>query len=304
MKPKRGNELIDVDEALGFQLPDLETSYQERDLILYALGVGAGNTPHPKKDLQLVYENHSDGFRPLATYGVVPAVNALFKLLVEGQPAPGLHYGLERVLHGEQYLEVLKPIPLAATLRHSARISNIFDKGKHALVVTHIDTFDVKSGELLFRNDVSMIIRGAGGWNGERGPPSTTNEPPSREPDIVALEKTADNQALLYRLSGDLNPLHVDPDFAGMFSLDKPILHGLCTFGFVGRAVIDAFAQGDPRRFKSMSARFAEPVFPGETLKIEMWQENVSRVLVRASVVERAAVVISHAAVVCGTPFL
>lgn len=296
-KSKGGNQFIDVDLALGHELPEQTTKYDERDLALYALGVGAGRNPTDTKDLHVVYERHGDGFFALPTYGVIPALNAIFKLASEGKTAPGLNYGLDRILHGEQYLEVLRPLPAAAKLKHKARISEILDKGKHAIVVTHIDSYDADSGELLVKNDVSMVVRGAGGWGGERGPSVEVNVPPERPADVVVNEKTDASQALLYRLSGDWNPLHVDPEFATAFGFDRPILHGLCTFGFVGRAAINAFANGDPRTFKSIKVRFAESVFPGETLKIELWKESELRVLVRATAVERNKVVISNAAV-------
>ncbi len=296
-RSKGGNEFIDVDQALGYELPELESSYDERDLALYALGVGAGKDPGDPKDLHLVYERNGEGFYSLPTYGVVPALNAIFKMASEGQTAPGLNYGLDRILHGEQYLEVMRPLPEKATLKHKARISEILDKGKNAIVVTHLDSYDAKTGELLVKNDVSMVVRGAGGWGGERGPATDVNQAPERAPDAVITEKTSENQALLYRLSGDWNPLHVDPEFATMFGFEKPILHGLCTFGFAGRAVVSAFAKGDPRTFKSIKVRFADSVFPGETLKIEMWKVNDLKVLLRATVVERNKVVLSNGVV-------
>jgi 3-hydroxyacyl-CoA dehydrogenase/3a,7a,12a-trihydroxy-5b-cholest-24-enoyl-CoA hydratase len=296
-KSKGGNEFIDVDQALGYQLPETKSRYDERDLALYALGVGAGKNPTDPKDLHVVFERNGDGFYALPTYGVVPALNSFFKSMAEGGSAPGLNFGLDRILHGEQYTEVLRPLPPSAELLHKARIADIFDKGKNAIVVTHVDTYDAKTGELLVKNDISILARGSGGWGGDRGPSADVNVPPARAPDAVVTEKTSESQALLYRLSGDWNPLHVDPEFATMFGFDKPILHGLCTFGFVGRAVINAFSKGDPRFFKSIKVRFADSVFPGETLKIEMWKESDLRIIVRATVVEREKVCISNAAV-------
>ncbi|MGZ3459910.1 MAG: MaoC/PaaZ C-terminal domain-containing protein, partial [Archangium sp.] len=231
----------------------------------------------------------------LPTYGVVPAVNTVLKLTVEGNQAPGLHYGLDRVLHGEQYTELLRPLPPRATLRHQGRIKDIFDKGKNALVITEVTSYDAQTGEPLVRNEITTFVRGAGGWGGARGP-STDITPPQREPDAVITDKTHENQALLYRLSGDWNPLHADPEFARNFGFQKPILHGLCTFGYVGRHVLNAFAGGDPRLFKSIRVRFAESVLPGETLRTEMWRDG-ERILVRCKVVERDKVVISNAAV-------
>ncbi|MBL8954755.1 MAG: SDR family NAD(P)-dependent oxidoreductase [Myxococcaceae bacterium] len=292
-----GNEFIDVDQALGYQMEGIESSYDERDMTLYALGVGAGQKPTDERDLHLTYERNSDGFWTLPTYGVIPAINSILKMAMEGKAAPGLNYGLDRILHGEQYTEVLAPLPPKANLKHKAKISEIWDKGKHAVVVTHIDTYDSDTGALLVKNDVSMVVRGAGGWGGERGPATDVNVAPDRAPDAVVTEKTSDSQALLYRLSGDWNPLHVDPQFATMFGFDKPILHGLCTFGYVGRAVINSFLDGDPRKFKSIKVRFADSVFPGETIRTEMWKEKDGRILLRATAVERNKVVISNAAV-------
>ncbi|MBM4381252.1 MAG: SCP2 sterol-binding domain-containing protein, partial [Deltaproteobacteria bacterium] len=291
-----GNEFIDADLALGMEMPPIESRYDERDLSLYALGVGAGRQPMDEKELHQVYERNSEGFWPLPTYGVIPAVNAILGALAEGKSIPGLNYGLDRVLHGEQYMELTRPLPPAAKLRHQGKVSEIWDKGRHALVVFHVDSFDADSGELLVKNDLSLVIRGAGGWGGERFP-STDVTYPDRAPDAVVTEKTDASQALLYRLSGDWNPLHVDPEFAKAFGFERPILHGLCTFGFVGRAVVNAVMNGDPRRFKSIKVRFVDSVFPGETIRTEIWKESAGRVLVRASVVERNKVVLSNAAV-------
>jgi 3-hydroxyacyl-CoA dehydrogenase/3a,7a,12a-trihydroxy-5b-cholest-24-enoyl-CoA hydratase len=292
---KGGNELIDVDAALGYEFPETRSSYDERDLSLYALGVGAAQDPLDTKELQYVYELHGEGFRPLPTYGVIPALNSVLKMSTEGKQAPGLNYGLDRVLHGEQYTELLRPLPAKATLRHKGRIKDIFDKGKNALVVTEVTSYDAQTGEPLVRNEITTFVRGAGGWGGERGP--VTDVPaPERAPDAVITEKTHENQALLYRLSGDWNPLHADPEFARNFGFQKPILHGLCTFGYVGRHVIKAFANGDPRLFKSIRVRFADTVLPGETLRTEMWKDG-ERVIIRCKVVERDKVVISNAAV-------
>src|SRR5690606_28817143 len=138
-------------------------------------------------------------------------------------------------------------LPPRATLRHEARIQDIFDKGKGAVVVTAIESFD-EDGELLVKNEVTTFVRGAGGWGGDRGPSAEVNVPPDRAPDASIEERIPDNQALLYRLSGDWNPLHADPSFAKAFGFDRPILHGLCTFGYAGRHVVAAFApEGDPR---------------------------------------------------------
>ncbi|MBW2456880.1 MAG: SDR family NAD(P)-dependent oxidoreductase, partial [Deltaproteobacteria bacterium] len=292
---KGGNELIDVDEALGFEYPEQTSSYDERDLAIYALGVGAASDPMNDKDLQLVYEMHADGFMALPTYGVIPAVNSLMGLAKQGITADGCNYGLDRLLHGEQYTEVLRPLPKSAKLTHRARIKDIWDKGKGAIVNTETKSYD-ENGDLLVVNELVAFIRGAGGWGGDSGPSSKVNTPPDREPDQVTEEQISENQALLYRLSGDWNPLHVDPSFAQAFGYEKPILHGLCAYGYASRHVINAFSKGDPRYFKSIKVRFAKTVLPGDTLVTEMWKESDTRIVFRCRVKERDEDVITHAA--------
>jgi 3-hydroxyacyl-CoA dehydrogenase/3a,7a,12a-trihydroxy-5b-cholest-24-enoyl-CoA hydratase len=285
-KSKGGNEFIDVDEALGYEFPPLTSSYDERDLAIYALGVGAARNPLDDKELKTVYEMHGDGFVALPTFAVTPPLKVMMEEAKKGAKAPGLNYGFDRVLHGEQYLEVKRPLPPRAKLTHKAKIKDIFDKGKHALVVQAVTTYD-ETGQELFYNEFTTFVRGAGGWGGERGPSAEVNVPPDREPDAEVTEKIPENQALLYRLSGDWNPLHADPSFARAFGFDRPILHGLCTFGYAARHVISKFApNGDPRFFKSIKVRFAEPVFPGETVRTEMWKEG-DKIVFRTSVVER-----------------
>jgi len=296
--PSRGgNQYIDVDEALGFQFPEVTSKYDERDVALYALGVGAARNPTDAHDLQLVYEMYGGGFKVLPTFGVIPALRAMMDLAKQGKQAPGLKYGLDRLLHGEQYLELTRPLPTSGTLSHRAKVKDIFDKGKNALVVNEVITYD-QDGNQLARNEFTSVIRGAGGWGGDRGPSAEVNVAPDRAPDAVVEDVIPANQALLYRLTGDWNPLHADPDFAKAFGFDKPILHGLCTFGYAARNVLARFAPGgDPDFFKSIKVRFADSVFPGETLVTEMWKEGDRRIVFRAKVKERNAVVISNAAI-------
>jgi NAD(P)-dependent dehydrogenase (short-subunit alcohol dehydrogenase family)/acyl dehydratase/ubiquinone biosynthesis protein UbiJ len=294
---KGGNELIDVDEALGYEFPPVTSSFDEADLSLYALGVGAAQDPLDAKELAYVYEMNGEGFTMVPTFPVAPAMRAIFDLTREGKQAPGLHYGFDRVLHGEQYTEVRAPWPRQGKLTHKIKIKDIFDKGKGALVVSAITTTD-ETGQELAYNEVTTFVRGAGGWGGDPGPPGELNAPPRRAPDAVVEEKTSPNQALLYRLSGDWNPLHADPTFAKTFGFDRPILHGLGTFGFAARHVVSRFCpHGNPRFFKSIKVRFAESVFPGETLVTEMWKESDTRVVFTTKVKERDKVVISNAAV-------
>jgi 3-hydroxyacyl-CoA dehydrogenase/3a,7a,12a-trihydroxy-5b-cholest-24-enoyl-CoA hydratase len=291
-----GNEFIDVDLALGYELPALESSYTERDLALYALGVGVGSDPLDPKELQYVYEMHPDGFRALPTFAVIPAINAILEMAKQGKTAPGLNYGFDRILHGEQYTELRRPLPPSAKLTHKPRIKDIWDKGRHAVVVTETRSYD-ESGEELMYNELTMLVRGAGGWGGERGPTGDINVPPERAPDASTEDKISESQALLYRLSGDWNPLHADPSFAKNFGFKRPILHGLCTFGYAAHAVIKAFSGNDPRYFKSIRVRFADSVFPGETLITEMWKESDTRIIFRCRVKERDKVVINNASI-------
>ena len=293
---KGGNRFIDCDQALGYVFPDTHSDYTERDVTIYALGVGAGDEPLEDRNLQVVYENHGGGFKVLPTFAVAPVIAQILEQASKGVMAPGLNYGLDRLLHGEQKTELFFPLPPAAKLTHRSKVKDIFDKGKGALVIIETGSFD-EDGDQVANNVFTAFIRGAGGWGGERGPSTEVNVPPERDPDATIEQRVAPNQALLYRLSGDWNPLHVDPGFASAFGFDKPILHGLCTYGYVARHVIDAFCGGDPRYFRSIQVRFAGSVFPGETLVTEMWKESDTRVVFRCKVAERDSAVISHAAV-------
>ena len=294
---KGGNEFIDVDEALGSSYPDRTSSYDERDLAIYALGVGAAIDPTDEGGLRLVYEGHGSGMKALPTFSVIPGTTAILGFAKEGITAPGLRYGLDRVLHGEQYIELTRPLPLKATLTTKAIVKDIWDKGKGALVVTALDSYD-EDGDLLIKNEMTAFVRGAGGWGGDRGPSAEINVPPSREPDLVVEDSIPQNQALLYRLSGDWNPLHADPAMAKAFGFERPILHGLCTFGYAGRRVLENFApDGNPDFFKSIKVRFASNVYPGDTLITEIWKESDQRIVFQCKVKERDGLVISNAAI-------
>jgi 3-hydroxyacyl-CoA dehydrogenase/3a,7a,12a-trihydroxy-5b-cholest-24-enoyl-CoA hydratase len=294
---KGGNEFIDVDAALGYKYPDFPSSYDERDVALYALGVGAAKDLTDENDLDLVYELSGRGMKVLPSFGVLPAINEVFTLGRQGYQAPGLHFGLDRTLHGEQYTEVKRPLPTKASLTTKATVKSIYDKGKGAVVTTEFVTYD-ETGDELVRNELTTFVRGAGGWGGERGPSADVNLPPDRAPDKVIEDKTSENQALLYRLSGDWNPLHADPGFAKAFGFSRPILHGLCSFGYATRHVARGFApHGDPRYIKSIKVRFASTVFPGETIVTEMWKESDTRIVFRCKIKERNEVCMSNAAI-------
>ncbi|OTG92766.1 peroxisomal multifunctional enzyme type 2 [Acinetobacter sp. ANC 3832] len=290
-----GNEFIDLDLASKSKL-ELESSYDERDLALYALGIGAARDPMDAQELAYVYELGGE-FQAFPTYGVMPQINAMLTMAKQGGGGlPGMNFGFDRLLHGEQYTEIKRPLPAHAKLHHTFTLKNAYDKDPNAVVTFAISSKD-ETGEEIIYNEMTSFVKGAGGWGGDRGPSADINVPPAREPDAIIEEKTDVNQTLLYRLSGDWNPLHADPAFAKAFGYDRPILHGLCTFGYCGRHVIKAFSNNDGRYFKSIKVRFAKTVFPGETLITKMWKESDTRIIFETSVKERNEVVIKNAAI-------
>jgi acyl dehydratase len=279
---------IDIDKALGAEMAPMEFSYEPRDAMLYALGVGAGPDP---EDLKFVYEN-PPGLSVLPTFGVVPPFPALMGLI----GVEGMEINPVMILHGEQYLEVRKhPVPPSGKLVTRPRVANIYDKGKGALIELEAETVD-ESGDVVYFNTFGVFVRGEGGFGGEKGP-SAGNQPPDRAPDSVVKMETLPQQALIYRLSGDYNPLHADPQFSSMAGFDRPILHGLCTFGFACRAVLKEYCDNDPEKFKSVKVRFSRHVFPGETIATEIWDEGGGKLIFQAKTEERGEVAISSAAV-------
>lgn len=268
--------------AVGKELPASTYEYNDRDVMLYALGVGATTD-----DLSFVFEKE---LKVLPTFAVIPAFPALMSIgsVLEFNPA--------LLLHGEQRIELRGPIPTSGKLITQAKITAIYDKGSGAVVVIDAETKD-ESGGVLFTNTFGVFLRGEGGFGGERGPSaSKKNVPPERTPDHTIEDKIPLNQAAIYRLSGDRNPLHIDPDFAKMAAFDRPILHGLCTFGYAGRAVLNAVCGGDPARLKDFEVRFAGVAYPGETIVTEIWQEGPDKAIMRATTAERGEPVISNAA--------
>jgi len=177
------------------------------------------------------------------------------------------------VLHGEQAVALEAPIPTHGTLTTTPTVTAVYDKGKGAVVVVETDTVNEK-GTLLFHNTAAIFIRGEGGFGGERGPSGPKNEPPDRRPDHEVTLSTRPDQALVYRLSGDRNPLHSDPEFAKLAGFDRPILHGLCTYGFTGRALLRTLCDNRVERFRSMAVRFSKPVYPGDDLTVSMWVDG------------------------------
>ena len=176
------------------------------------------------------------------------------------------------LVHGEQRITLHRELPVEGSVSSVAEITGIYDKGKGAVIEITARSTDVASGEPLFDTVMSAFIRGEGGWGGERGPSGPQNVAPERDADEVVTLQTSPDQALIYRLSGDRNPLHSDPGFAALAGFDRPILHGLCTYGFTGRALLGALCDNDPARFTHMEGRFSSPVFPGEALTVRIWR--------------------------------
>lgn len=279
---------IDPGQAIGAALPAQEYSWDKDRIILYHLGVGAGVPPTDPNELTYTYEKD---LKVLPSWGVIPAFGALGKL----GKLPGMEFNPAMVLHGEQDLEILKhPLPTEASVTTEAKVAELYDKGKAALVILEATTQD-SGGDALFRNRFSLFVRGEGGFGGESGP-AAGNVAPERGADIKVESSTLPQQALLYRLSGDKNPLHAEPEFAKMGGFDQPILHGLCSYGVVCKAVVDNALGGDVTRVRRYQARFAGVVFPGETIVTSIWVDG-DRLLVSAETKERGTPVISNAAV-------
>ncbi|KAH9809682.1 hypothetical protein DFH28DRAFT_904457 [Melampsora americana] len=275
-----------VAQAKREKIEPIELPYTERDCILYNLGVGA-----TEKELQYVFEGSSD-FQVIPTYGVLAFNEACKQLPFDWLP----DFSPMMLLHGEHYLEIKTPeIPTSGTFVHHARILEATDKGKAASVVVIVHTYDKDSGTLLFENQGTLFIRGSGGFGGrkvgkDRGAATAVNKPPNRSPDAIAIEKTDSNQAAVYRLSGDNNPLHIDPEFAAVGGFKSPILHGLCFFGFAAKAVMEKFG-----KISNVKARFVGSVYPGETLETMMWKED-KKVIFVMKCKERDSVVLASSA--------
>jgi acyl dehydratase len=279
---------IDPSKALGAEVGGGEGSWTQDDVILYHLGVGAGVPATDANELEYAYEKN---LKVLPSFGVIPVFGALGGL----GAVPGLEFNFAMLLHGEQDIEIHKPIPTAANIVSSGKVVGLYDKGKAALCVLEVETREKESGDALFTNRFSLFLRGEGGFGGESGP-KVGNQPPDRAPDGQVERTLLPQQALLYRLSGDKNPLHADPEFAKMGGFDKPIIHGLCSFGVVCKAVVDEALGGDVTKVGRYQVRFAGVGFPGETYVVSWWNE-AGKILVQASSKERGAPIITNAAI-------
>ncbi|MGH9137763.1 MAG: MaoC/PaaZ C-terminal domain-containing protein [Acidimicrobiales bacterium] len=249
-------------DSVGAVGPLVTRTWTSKDALLYAVGVGAGQDD-PASELAFTTEN---------SRGVDQHVLPTFAVIVGSGGVPALgSFDLAALVHGGQSVTLHEPLPPEGTLEATAEIVGIFEKGKAAVVEIETRSTLVATGAPLCTTRSSLFIRGEGGWVGDRGRASNGHEPPDRAPDANVTYHVPVDQALLYRLSGDRNPLHSDPTFAQRAGFDRPILHGLCTYGYTGRAVLHELCGGDPARFRSMGARFSRPVLPGDTLTVSIW---------------------------------
>jgi acyl dehydratase len=258
-------------DVVGTTSDPVERSWTSTDAMLYALGVGAGALDPTGFELEFTTENSA---------GVTQRVLPTFTTIVGqggGTRASLGDFDPAMLVHGEQSTRLHGELPTDGRITVTTTVAGMYDKGSAGVVVLESESRHAESGELAFTNRSALFIRGAGGFGGPRNPEGDDEsalaaEPlPTREPDEAVTYATRTDQALLYRLNGDRNPLHSDPAFAKRAGFDRPILHGLCTYGFTGRALLHVVCASDPARFGSMQARFSKPTMPGDTLTISMW---------------------------------
>jgi acyl dehydratase len=258
-------------------------SWNSKDALLYAVGIGAG-----QNDLPFTTENTKEVQQVVfPTFAVVAG---------SGTTSPGKSamaeigtFNWAMLVHGSQAITLHRPIPVEAEATVQDKVVAMYDKGKAAVVVTEAET-KLKTGELLWTTRSSVFIRGEGGWDGERGPSGPQNEPPAKAPDHEVTLQTSPDQAFVYRLSGDRNPLHTDPSFAAIGGFDRPILHGLCSYGFTGRALLGALCNNDVTKFKHIEGRFSSPVMPGDALTVRMWNIGAGETVFTTSVGDRVVI--------------
>jgi len=278
---------INYEHLLNYNLPDIEVELTERDSMLYALGVGVGTDPTDPVALQFAYE---DGLAAMPSMAVVLAHPGFWVK----NPDTGIDW--VKVLHGEQMMEIHRPLPTSGQLIGRSRVTEIYDKGaaKGALMYQERVVSDARTGENICTLTASTFCRGDGGFEG--GPTTPSPKPhalPEREPDGHLDLPTLPQAALIYRLSGDYNPLHADPAVAKAAGFKAPILHGLCTFGVACHALVRTVCDGDPSRLRRQDVRFSSPVYPGETIRTEYWQDGKT-VSYRATVLERDVMVLNN----------
>lgn len=258
-------------------------SWNSKDALLYAVGIGAGSA-----DLAFTTEN---------TSGVDQVVFPTFAVVAgSGTASPGKSamgeigtFNWAMLVHGSQAVTLHRPIPVDANATTQDKVVAMYDKGKAAVVVTESEV-KTADGEPLFTTRSSVFIRGEGGWGGDRGPSGPQNEPPASAPDHEITMQTSPDQAFVYRLSGDRNPLHTDPSFAALGGFDRPILHGLCTYGFTGRALLKALCDDDVSRLHHIEGRFSSPVMPGDALTVRIWRTSAGEAVFTTSVGDKAVI--------------
>jgi acyl dehydratase len=267
--------------------PDVQATYTDRDTMLYALGLGLGHDPTDLRELPLVTETAGRPLQALPTMGAVVARNRPW--------LPEVGVKVTDAVHGEQRAVFHRPLPPVGAIVAKSRLTGLIDKGpgRGALVLIEQELFDQASGERLSVATQTNFIRGAGGFGGPAGPVPEPHLPPSRPPDVADEFQTIPQASLIYRLSGDRNPLHSSLEVSRKAGFPRPILHGFCTYGIAGWQVVRTLAGGDPARLGALDVRFSAYVLPGETLRTEMWRDG-DVVSFRTSVVERGTVALSH----------
>lgn len=278
---------IDYDALKAFPFEDREHSYTERDTMLYALGVGLGHDPLDTRQLPFVYE------RDLTALPTMGVTIALAKPWLH-RPESGITWS--RMLHGEQAIEIHRPIPVAGTLVGETTMDEIVDKGpdKGALLYMSRTVRDKATGDAIFTSSQTLFCRADGGFGGPVTEARSVHTMPQRESDQSVDLPTVPQQALIYRLSGDTNPLHADPEAAAKGGFHRPILHGLCTFGIAGHAILRGVADYRANTVRRLQARFASPVLPGETIRTDIWDEGSGSFSFRCTALERGIVVVNN----------
>jgi acyl dehydratase len=277
---------IDPDKLLALGIPDVEHSYTGKDAILYALGLGLGQDPMNEQELAFVYEKN---LKALPTFALVLGYTPYWLR----NPSSGVNW--TKVVHGEQGFTLHRPVAPAGTVIGRTRVVDVIDKGadKGALIYSVREVVDKASGEVIATLRQTTFARGDGGFGGPRRDTPPPHQLPERAPDLVCDLPTRPEMALIYRLSGDINPLHAEPAFAKAAGFPRPVLHGLATFGVAGHAILKAVCGYDPGKLKGMDGRFSAPVYPGETIRTEIWRDGPA-VSFRARVIERDVIAINN----------
>lgn len=279
---------LNYDKIMNRAFAPVQASYNARDTMLYALGVGAGQPdPLDPQDLRLTYEAQLEALPTMVVNLAQPGFWPM-------EPELGISWKM--MLHGEQRLTLHAPVPVAGTLIGQEKVEAIYDKGvgKGAIMRISRSLRDAASGQLIAVIEASAFMRADGGFGGSSEGAPKPHPVPERAPDVTVVLPTRPEQALIYRLSGDYNPLHVDPAVAKSSGFERPILHGLCTYGIAARALIRAAGEGSPSRLRRLDVRFSAPVYPGESIVTEIWRESGGRAAFRCKVQERDLVVLNN----------